>query len=125
MYFFNKLTKKEKVSSLIKRYHDELSEYQDEPFLSRIDFSIIEEIENSNEDKIKKELEKLREYIKEPFKLSFEENKLNLFSTFNEIHNIWFLTRKGLNVKRIKERKGKQTPDYYIYIYIYIIENFI
>lgn len=104
MYFLNKSIKKEKISSLIKRYYDELSEYQDDPFLSRIDFSIIEKIENSNENKIKKELEKLRKYIKEPFKLSFEKNKLNLFSTFNEIHNIWFLTKKGLNIEKIKEK---------------------
>lgn len=104
MYFLNKLIKKEKISSLIKRYYDELSEYQDDPFLSRIDFSIIEKIENSNENKIKKELEKLRKYIKEPFKLSFEENKLNLFSTFNEIHNIWFLTKKRLNIEKNKRK---------------------
>lgn len=116
MYFFDKLIKKEKISSLIKRYRDQLSEYQDDPFLSRIDLNIIEEIENSKESKIKKELEKLRNYIKKPFKLSFEENKLNLFSTYNEIHNIWFLIHKGLNVEKIKERKGMQTPDYCIHI---------
>lgn len=107
---------KRKVSALLIDYKNNYNDYQNDPFIDRIDINLISTIENKKDKALLSEVEKLRDYLSNTTDISFNENKLNLFTTYNEIANVWYLHNKGVDIEKINERKQKgiSTPDFCI-----------
>lgn len=108
---------KEKISTLIKKYKETVEEYANDPFISRINIPIIKDIEEHGPKELQDSVEKLRVYLEVENKHIFDENKITLFAAYNEILSIKNLLDKGLDVHKIKEKKGVQTPDFCLKIF--------